>query len=228
VAASGLFLAQYSEKYSRDKKYALGCLRQLGGLKAGADGSIVEEFSVLLSKLEEEGGKPMDISDLLLKTTTNIISGILFNERMDHDDPKLARLSTLIMEFYAVINEFSILEALLPAFVIKVMSRGKSRRFKVALEKLEDYIAEQVVEHRKSFDASQPRDFVDMYLNKPDLEIGKGFYDTIIAFSSDAVHTMLLFMQWIVLYLGHHPDVQKKIQNEIDEVVGQNQMVSQG
>ena len=38
---------------------------------------------------------------------------------------------------------------------------------------LEDYIAREVEEHRKTLDADNPRDFVDMYLMKPDMEVGK-------------------------------------------------------
>ena len=116
-------------------------------------------------------------------------------------------------------------ETLLPPLVGYLLSRNKAKRFGVALEKLEVFIAEQVAEHLKTFDSANPRDFVDMYLNKPNIEIGKGLYDTIIAFTSDAIHTMAVLMRWIVLYLGHRPDVQKKIQAEIDVVVGPSQMV---
>ena len=218
-------MAQYSEKYTQDKKFALSCLRKLGGVKAGADGSIVEEMAVVVNIMRDLNQEPTDVHELINNLTTNIISGILFNETMSHSDPKLARFRKLVTDMYNIMNEFSMFEALLSPKLMKFFSGGKKRRFENDLKNLEDYIAEQVVEHRKTFDPANPRDFVDLYLDKADMEIGKGFYDTIIAFTADAVHSMSVVMLWIVLYLGHHPEIQKKIQAEIDDVIGPNQMV---
>ena len=222
---SEIFIADFGEKWSRDKKFALSCLRTLGGIKAGADGSIVEEIAVLINKLHDLNRNPVDISEVTLNTTANIISGILFNDRMDHNDPKLKQLRDLVTNLNDIMAECFAMEALLPQTLLKLVGGKKKQRLIEALEQLEDFIAEKVADHRETFDAANLRDFVDMYLSKPDLEIGKGFYDTIIAFTADAIHSMSIFMRWIVLYLGHHPEIQKKIQAEIDEAVGPSQMV---
>ena len=64
-----------------------------------------------------------------------------------------------------------------------------------------------------------------MYLIKPDMEVGKRLYDTIGVFLPESTGTLSVFIRWQVLYLGHHPEIQEKAQADIDEVVGQNQMV---
>jgi methyl farnesoate epoxidase/farnesoate epoxidase len=186
----------------------------------------VDEIAVLINRLRDQNQQPVDIKDMTLTATTNIISGMIFNERLGHDDPNVRKLCDLLTKFNDAFSEFTVLDRMLPRFVLRLF--GIDHRVKLAAELtvLEDFIAGKVADHRKNYDAANPRDFVDMYLSKQDLEIGKGFYDTIIAFTADATHSVATLMQWIALYLGHHPEVQRKIQAEVDQVVGPSQMVS--
>ena len=203
-------------------------LRTLGGIKSATDGAIVEEISVLMNKLRDTNQEAVDISDMLLLSTTNIISGILFNKRYDHDDPQLHEFRDLVKKFYAHLNDFNeflVLVYMLPLWLTRFIGGKKLDTLNSNIKLVEDYIAKEVEEHRKTLDANNPRDFVDMYLMKPDVEVGKGLYDTIGMFLPDSVDSIAVFMRWQALYLGHHPEIQKKAQAEIDEVVGQNQMV---
>ena len=209
----------------KTKKFMLSNLRTLGGIKSATDGAIEEEISALMNKLRDTNEEAVDITDVLLLTTTNIISGILFNKRFDHDDPQLHELRDLIKIFYANLNDFSDMAFMLPQWLVRLTERKKYNTFLSNVKRLEDYIAREVEEHRKTLDADNPKDFVDMYLMKPDMEVGKGLYDTIGIFLPDSTDSISLFMRWQVLYLGYHPEIQKKAQAEIDEVVGQNQVV---
>ena len=220
-----IFNAPFDEKWSQSKKFMLTNLRALGGMKSATDGSTVEEMSVLMNKLRDTNQEPTDITEVSLLTTSNIISGVLFNKRFDHDDPELHELKDLVAEFYAILNEFNIFEFMLPSWLSSLFQRKKLQRFRSTLKRCEDYVAKQVEEHRKSLDPANPRDFIDMYLLKPDMEVGKGLYDTIIVFMPDSIDTVSVFMRWVTLYLGLHPEVQKKAHAEIDELVGPNQMV---
>ncbi len=179
-----------------------------------------------MSKLRAHGKEAVDIKNVLLLTTTSIMSAVMFNERLDHEDPRLIELKNLVMTFFEVLSDFTVIDLVLPPWMAKLFNRSKLQKFKTALEGLEDYIAKRVDEHRASVDPANPRDFIDMYLGKPDLEVGKGFYDTIIAFLPDAIDSISVFMRWIVLYVAYHPEVQKKAQAEIDEIVGESQMAS--
>ena len=151
-------------------------LRTLGGIKSATDGAIVEEISVLMNKLRDTKQEAVDIADVLLLTTTNIISGILFNKRFDHDDPQLHELRDLVKTFYANLNAFSDMAFMFPQWLVRLTERKKLNTLLSNLKLLEDYIAREVEEHRKTLDADNPRDFVDMYLMKPDLNVGKGLY----------------------------------------------------
>ena len=70
------------------------------------------------------------------------------------------------------------------------------------------------------------RDFIDFYLNKPGMELGRHFYDTMLIVQPDAVVTTGVFVRFGIMYLALHPEVQKKAQAEIDDVVGSDEAVS--
>ena len=86
-----------------------------------------------------------------------------------------------------------------PQWLVRLTERKKFNTLLSNLKLLEDYIAREVEEHRKTFDVDNPRDFVDMYLMKPDMEVGKGLYDTIDIFMPDSTDTIAVFMRWQVL-----------------------------
>ena len=223
---SELFNAPFNEDWSRKKKFAVTNLRTLGGIKAGTDGNMLEALSDLMTKLHKLDKQPTDISEVCLLTATNIMSGILFNKRFDIDDPELKHLYSLVKTWYETLNQFSWIMSLLPSWLAKIHQRKQFRDFRKASDDLRRYIADEVEEHQKTFDPNHMRDFVDMYLNRADIEIGKAFYDTVMVFMPDSTDTIAVFMRWIVLYVTLHPEVQMKICKEIDDVVGRDQMVS--
>ena len=218
--------APFSEEFAKSKKFVVSNLRNLGGFRAGADGHIVQEIEDLLKELSDTNQTPVDIKDFALLVTTNIMSGILFNQRLAHDDPKLHELRDMTLNFYAILNEFSLAEFFVPNWLAQIFSRDKHRRMHAALEDYENYMKQSTEEHQKTFDANNPRDFVDLYLKKDGGNVGKTMYHNIALILPDSIDSTAIFMRWVVLYLGHHPDVQKKIQKEIDDLVGRSQRVS--
>lgn len=84
-------------------------------------------------------------------------------------------------------------------------------------------------EHQESLDASNPQDFIDMYLLHMEEEQGASrrssfdedylFYiigDLFIAGTDTTTNSLL----WCLLYMSLNPDVQKKVHEEIERVIG--------
>ena len=93
-------------------------------------------------------------------------------------------------------------------------------------QNLRQYIHTKIKEHQHDFDSENLRDFIDVYLKKRNFEeMGTTFVDTVMLFFPDSIDTMAVFMRWIVLYITLYPDVQMKIQAEVDQVVGKDRMV---
>lgn len=82
-------------------------------------------------------------------------------------------------------------------------------------------------EHRAALDKENPKDWVDMLLLKQvDLKLTEPeliglLMDTVIATSD----TFIALIEWILAYVCDKPEVQKKLQEELDHVVGQDRLV---
>merc|ERR1712032_1006999 len=88
-----------------------------------------------------------------------------------------------------------------------------------------------IKEHKESLNPADPKDWVDMLLLKneglkeglklTDQELTGVLMDTVIATSD----TFIALIEWILAYVCEHPDIQKKLQEELDRVVGQDRLV---
>jgi coumaroylquinate(coumaroylshikimate) 3'-monooxygenase len=82
-------------------------------------------------------------------------------------------------------------------------------------------------EHRATVNKEKPRDWVDMLildqerLKISDAELVGVLMDTVIATSD----TFIALIEWILAFICDRPDIQKKLQDELDRVVGQDRLV---
>merc|ERR1712226_119674 len=96
-----------------------------------------------------------------------------------------------------------------------------------------DLMAESVAHHQATLDINSPRDFTDAML----IEIQKttdkdsSFYgesgienlrNTLFDLFLAGSETTSTTLTWAALYMVRYPEVQKKVQAELDRVVGQN------
>ncbi|KAG8228075.1 hypothetical protein J437_LFUL009047 [Ladona fulva] len=97
-------------------------------------------------------------------------------------------------------------------------------------EKLEKFTGlETVEEHKKTKTDGDPRDFIDTYLDELKRRKGDASYFSegqLIAICDDlfsaGTETTSYTLAFGVLFLLHHPDVQAKIHEELDRVVGRD------
>ena len=96
-----------------------------------------------------------------------------------------------------------------------------------------EYFKKIANEHRLTLEPNQVRDFVDAYLVQQEKikQSGKDSYfseEQLIQIMNDifsaGLETVTSTIEWAVLYLLLYPEVQKKIQNEIDQVVGKDRV----
>jgi cytochrome P450 len=84
-----------------------------------------------------------------------------------------------------------------------------------------------IKEHRETVNKDAPRDWVDMLilsqdrLKISDPELIGVLMDTVIATSD----TFIALIEWILAIVCDRPDIQRKLQEELDRVVGTNRLV---
>ncbi|KAF7642267.1 hypothetical protein LDENG_00261140 [Lucifuga dentata] len=92
------------------------------------------------------------------------------------------------------------------------------------------FLHEEIQRHKQDLDRSNPRDYIDNFLiemeNHKEKD-GLGFTEANLAYCSldlfvAGTETTSITLLWALVFLINHPDVQEKVQAEIDRVIRQN------
>ena len=104
------------------------------------------------------------------------------------------------------------------------------------LETIQDMMnlmLEHIRQHQETLDINEPRDLIDKYLIKIDntADEKSSFYkskgienlqSTLLDLFMAGSETTSTALTWSVLYMVRYPDIQRKVQEEIDRTVGTN------
>ncbi|XP_043841697.1 cytochrome P450 2C23-like [Dromiciops gliroides] len=221
------------ERWKQIRRFSLMTLRNFGMGKRSIEERVQEEAQCLVEELKKTMGKPTDPTFILGCAPCNVICSILFRDRFKYNDEKFLYLMNLLTENFHLFNKpWTQLYNFLPA--IRVYLPGIHKRILKINEELRHFVLERVKEHQKILDPNNPQDYIDCFLSKMhqekdnpqsefDLEnlvmtgadlFGAGTETT----SSTLRHGLLLILK--------HPEVQVKIHEEIDRVIGQNRVPS--
>ncbi|XP_078692022.1 cytochrome P450 2C3-like [Branchiostoma floridae x Branchiostoma belcheri] len=270
----GIAMIPSGPLWKEHRKFALLTLRSFGFGKRGAEAKILEESAVLCQEILNTGGKPFNITRLVLlcicylmdhlyfhlmstlkyssvlssfnpmycifsmlkyvlkitrlvqKATTNIICSLVFAHRFEYEDPQFLR----IMEDFDTIagtNFINMPENIFP-FLRHVMNSADKLLKATALPM--DYIRAQMREHEETFDRNDIRDFIDAYLlemKTQDPSTSTFTEDQLVATVFDlfigGTESTSTALRWVSLLMMANPDIQRKVQEEIDSVLGPDQ-----
>ncbi|XP_059147442.1 cytochrome P450 2U1-like isoform X2 [Physella acuta] len=213
------------------RKVSLTAMRDLGFGKKSLEDKIDEEAQVLLELLDKQEGKPLTAKRLLSKVTSNVICSIIFGSRFSYEDPKFTKLlaileeSTKVNPIFIPVNFFPILR-FIPAMQKQIDT------FIHTFKSTDDYIQQLTLDHEKSFDPKNIRDFVDMTIEMRTKNKGNvHFSDTnmrhvIVDLFLGGSDTTATSLDWALLFMAAYPDIQAKCQQEIDQALGKGRRVT--
>ncbi|XP_063306288.1 cytochrome P450 2C3-like [Pelobates fuscus] len=208
------------------RRFLLSALRNFGMGKKIMENQIHEELCDLISAISQTGGKAFNPTNLLGSAVNSTISYILFGEKLDYQDPKLHELIMAIRKHIG--NPLSLLNQICNVFpVLLKLPLINDKLYKDTFD-VHNFVRKQISRHRESVDLNSPRDFMDYFLGKikeEELKTDSLFNDTslevmasgIMAAATDTTSTTLKFC---LICMTHFPEIQEKVQREIDEVVG--------
>nr|XP_025865700.1 cytochrome P450 2A13-like [Vulpes vulpes] len=113
--------------------------------------------------------------------------------------------------------------------VIKYLPGPQQQAIK-ELQGLEDFITKKVEQNQRTLDPNSPRDFIDSFLirmqeeqNNPNTEFHlKNLVLTTLNLFFAGTETVSTTLRYGFLLLMKHPDVEAKVHEEIDRVIGKN------
>ena len=230
----GLLFQSYNHQWKIMRRFTLRTLRDFGVGKSSIEEKITDEVKHASKVLRATKGEAIEISPLVQNIIGNVIHRIIFGNRYNYDE----------QEFHMIRKMIDILvkgQLVSPAnfFPEWFIYRFRNNRFFNEtyllldnLEKLKQYVHKMREQHEETYDENHIRDFIDLYIQvsrdskEDELEVfTKGnMLRVIIDLFLAGYETTSNTLDWAFLFMSEYPEIQKKCQEEIDDVLEDKQV----
>ncbi|KAI7803492.1 cytochrome P450 2K6-like isoform X1 [Triplophysa rosa] len=215
------------------RRFALSNLRDFGMGKRRIEEKIIEESQYLKEEFGTFEGKAFDTTHPVSLAVSNIISSIVYGDRYDYNNPLLHEMVKRAYENMKLTGSASVqLYNLFPWLRPFVKNR---QRIVNNLQENYKEIKKIVQDLQTTLNPQDPRGFAESFLirQQDDKNAGekKSFFHTknlfytinnLFAAGTDTTTTSL---RWCLLLMAKYPEIQAKVQEEIDRLVGGRQPV---
>ncbi|KAJ0063779.1 hypothetical protein NL108_006730 [Boleophthalmus pectinirostris] len=215
------------ERWRQLRQFTLSTLRDFGMGRKGMEQWIQEESSHLVERIKTMNGEPFDPTFFLSCSVSNVICCLVFGERFSYDDKHFLHLlqnisqiiTSMSSPWAALYNIFPRLMEWLP---------GKHQKAFKSIEELREFVTEKVKDHEDTLAPNSPRDYIDCFLTRAIKEKGTStefHYDnlvsTVLNMYAAGTESTSSTIRFALTLLIKYPEIQERMQKEIDCVIGQ-------
>ena len=201
-----------------------------------------EEAADLVNIFLNFDGQPFDPDSYLPIATLNYMQRLMFGKRNSIDkpeDPNSVAAAHSMININKGTQHITYLEVI-PAIwrpLFMLYRQQELRNFLKAVRALNAFLSKNLKQHQESFDPENIQYFADALLQasntqaesdqkKAGLRENDIVLGTLAQFTGAGTEFPKMILHWALLYMITYPDVQAKIQKELDEVVGRGQKLS--
>uniref|UniRef100_A0A665T622 Uncharacterized protein n=1 Tax=Echeneis naucrates TaxID=173247 RepID=A0A665T622_ECHNA len=198
------------------------------------ESSILNEFIYLSKEFANKKGKPFNPHYIINKAVSNIICSLVFGQRFDYCDEKFLKMTHLVDKVAQI--EGSIWTQLYNAFPMLMKHfPGPHHTVRKTYSEVLKLLKTEIDQHKKDLDPSEPRDFIDCYLNEIQKVMDSVFHEEnlvmcVFDLFVAGTETTSTTLRWALLYMANDKVIPscctEKVQAEIDRVIGQSRQPS--
>ncbi|XP_040267674.1 cytochrome P450 1B1-like [Bufo bufo] len=227
----------YSDLWKAHKKIAHSTLRAFSTVNTETtrqfEQHVAAEVKDLIQVflLRSTDGKYFDPYHECTVAIANVICALCFGKRYSHEDDEFKALVGRNDKFGQTVGAGSLVDLLpwLQAFPNPV--RRLYQSFKDLNLEFFDFVKDKVSQHRETYNPEVTRDMSDAFIGLIDHGVGAGellskeyVESTVTDLFGAGQDTNSTALTWIILLLVKYPHIQKKLQEEIDRVMGEDRV----
>ncbi|KAI5626339.1 cytochrome P450 precursor, partial [Silurus asotus] len=210
------------ERWRQLRRFTLTTLRDFGMGRRRMEGWVQEESKHLLNAIKETKSTQFDPTFFLSRAVSNIICALVFGQRFLYEDHHFLHLLQVINSILRFGSRT--LEQLYDIFPTLVDALpGKHHAIFKELEEIKAFSKSKIQEHMENLDPDNPRDFIDCFLVRLS-QASKFHHENLIATVLNlflaGTETTSTTLRYALMLLIKHPEIQDRMQKEIDIVIG--------
>ncbi|KAI3750208.1 hypothetical protein L2E82_20837 [Cichorium intybus] len=195
-----------------------------------------DEINRFLRYLSEKAkvGESVELEGELMKMTNNIISRMLMSKRCSDEEDDAGDIKKIVTDIGELMFAFNLSDHIWFLKNIDLQGiRKRSKDIRGRFDALIENIMEKHEEARKRNEKAEVKDLLDLLhdiAEDENMEI-KMTRDNIKAFILDifgaGTDTSAITTEWALAELVNHPNIMKKVVEEIDQVVGKDRLLQE-
>ena len=222
-AFTGILFRQYDDVLKRNRQLSMAIFKQFGyGDSTTMEARIQIEVMKLIKLACEKNGEPWNMLAAVQTATLNFIYSQAFNERYELGTPMADRIVADLQQFnesYDLIYDDYSFVKYLPHYKRKLKAYQASRAEKIK------FFRDRIRECQKRDDGDD--NFVREFIKK----IGTSYNEEELIFILRdfffaGMETTGYQTCWVLIFLGNNPDIQARVQRDLDSVVPMDRLPS--
>ena len=229
----GIGFGDFTPEWKQQRKIAHGAIKLYSIGMERLEKTITTEIEEVSRRFEMTEGRPHNPRDILSLGVMNIICGIVFGKRYDLNDPEFHKVVEFNNVFVKSLAPENVVDAF-PLLRFLPFEEQNIKRLRVAVKERDAILQRIYEEHLDTFEEGDIRDLTDALIKtsqeaeKEDSTAKTLQTEHVLMTMSDIFiagsETTATSMRWVLLYMMYFPDVQDKIQRELDQVIGRDRM----
>ncbi|XP_063793842.1 cytochrome P450 2G1-like [Pseudophryne corroboree] len=219
------------ERWRQMRTFTVKTLKSFGFGKKSIEGKIQKEAQCVVEEFRKFQVLSLDPTKKIMEAFSNVICSIIFGDRFEYKDERFINLLNVLEEFFHSLScSWAQLQSILPE-VMKYIP-GPHKKAITLSEEVTGFILERVKASQETLDPSSPRHFIDSFLikieqerNHPDTEFNiRNLLVTTHNLFFAGIETVSTTMRCALLILLRYPEIQDKLHEEIDRVIGRDRL----
>ncbi|KAL0822559.1 hypothetical protein ABMA28_004601 [Loxostege sticticalis] len=211
--------------WNKTRRVALKFLKGFGYGSRQMELHIAEECQALVEKLKKTH-EPVLVNSMFDISIINIVWRFVAGKRYELDDERLKKLCDLITRCFRVADMSGGVLTSMPYLRHVIPDLIGYTKMKEVHRALHQFLKEIIEKHKKTLDLKSPRDVIDAFLIEMHNSNGSFYEEDLQVVCLDmleaGVETVNNTAVFMLLYLVRNEAIQRRLQDEIDEVVGEN------